>query len=275
MARASIGGDVSLGARMQSLLDRRLPLRTRVDLLAADLRRRWARRALYGVRYGRGTVYLSDADYAVDRASFTFAVTEANYATDYDGAVVLDVGGHKGYYAAYAAAHGAKAVVSYEPETANVAILERAASGYRNPWEVRHAAVDARAGRADLHVMRGSWGHALEPPPAFAEHEVGVEDVEVVALADALRHAASHLDTCGRLVVKMNIEGAECSAILGTPPDAWTDVDEVFVETHPWADCDDARARRPPRAGGAQSRAERASGGASDASRRSVSIRST
>jgi hypothetical protein len=38
----------------------------------------------------------------------------------------------------------------------------------------------------------------------------------------------------------MNIEGAECSAILGTPPEAWADVDEVFVETHPWADCDDA-----------------------------------
>ncbi len=234
-------GDVSLGARMQSLLDRRLPLRTRLDLLLADLRRRWARRELYGVRYGPGTVYLSDADYAVDRASFTFAVTEANYATDYGGSAVLDAGGHKGYYAAYAAAHGARAVVSYEPETANLEVLERTASGYRDPWEVRHAALDARAGRADLHVMRSSWGHALEPPSSFAEHEVGVEPVEVVALADALQRAAQHLVTCGRLVVKMNIEGAECSAILGTPPDAWADVDEVFVETHPWADCDDVR----------------------------------
>ena len=234
-------GDVSLGARMQSLLDRRLPFRTRLDLLLADLRRKWARRELYGVRYGQGRVYLSDADYAVDRASFTVAVTEANYATDYEGSAVLDAGGHKGYYAAYASAHGARAVVSYEPEAANLGILELAASGYRDAWDVRHAAVDARAGRADLHVMRGSWGHALDPPPAFAEHEIGVEHVEVVALADALRHAASHLVTCRRLVVKMNIEGAECSAILGTPPDAWVDVDEVFVETHPWAGCDDAR----------------------------------
>jgi FkbM family methyltransferase len=141
---------------MQSLLDRRLPLRTRLDLLRADLRRKWAKRELYGVRYGPGTVYLSDADFAIDRASFTFAVTEANYATDYDGSAVLDAGGHKGYFAAYATAHGARAVVSYEPETANLEILERAASGYRDAWEGRRAAVDARAGRADLHVMRGS-----------------------------------------------------------------------------------------------------------------------
>ena len=234
-------GDVSLGARMQSLLDRRLPLRTRLDLFLADLRRKWATRERYGVRYGRGTVYLSDADFAVDRASFTFAVTEANYATDYDGAAVLDAGGHKGYFAAYAAAHGAKAVVSYEPETANLEVLERTASGYGGTWEVRRAAVDARAGRADLHVMRSSWGHALEPPSAFAEHEIGVEPVDVVALADALQDAATHLVAGARLVVKVNIEGAECSAILGTPPEVWADVDEVFVETHPWADCDDAR----------------------------------
>lgn len=224
---------------MQSLLDRRLPLRTRLDLLAADVRRRWAARELYGVGYGRGRIYLSDADYRVDRASFTFAVTEASYATDYGGAVVLDIGSHKGYYGAYAATHGARAIVAYEPETANVTVLERTASGYREEqllWEVRRAAVDTAAGRADLHVMSGSWGHALAPPPAFAEHEVGIESVDVLALADVLADAGRHAGA--RVVVKMNIEGAECSAILGTPVSAWNDVDEVFVETHPWADCD-------------------------------------
>ena len=229
---------------MQSLLDRRLPLRTRLDLLLADLRRKWAARELYGIRYGRGTVFLSDADYAVDRASFTFAVTEASYATDYDGSVALDVGGHKGYYGAYALAHGARAVVSYEPEAANLAVLERTAARYRGEqiaWDVRRAAVDAEEGRADLHVMSGSWGHALEPPESFAQHEVGIEVVAVIALADALRQAASHLVDGRRLVAKVNIEGAECSAILGTPASDWAEVDEVFVETHPWAGCDGAR----------------------------------
>jgi len=103
---------------MRSLLDRRLPFSTRLDLLVADTRRRWAPRELYGARYGAGRVYLSHADYGVDRASFAFAVTEATYATDYGGATVLDVGAHKGYFGAYAVAHGATSVVAYEPESA-------------------------------------------------------------------------------------------------------------------------------------------------------------
>ncbi|HYI74497.1 MAG TPA: FkbM family methyltransferase [Gaiellaceae bacterium] len=226
---------------MQSLLDRRLPLRTRVDLLAADLRRRRStKRDLHGVRYGPARIYLSDADFGIDRASFVFAVAEANYATDYVGAVVLDIGSHKGYFAAYAATHGARTVVAYEPESANFAVLERTASGYGG-WKLVRAAVDAAPGRSVLQVMSGSWGHALHPPASFAEHQVGVESVEVVALADVLQEGSSLRAGKGRLVVKLNIEGAECSAILDTPPSVWTGVDEVFVETHPWAECDAAQ----------------------------------
>ena len=52
-------GDVSLEARMQSLLDRRLPLRTRLGLLRADLRRRWAKtRAVRGALRARHRVPL-------------------------------------------------------------------------------------------------------------------------------------------------------------------------------------------------------------------------
>ena len=154
---------------MQSLLDRRLPLRTRVDLLAADLRRKLAPRALYPVRYGPGTVYLSNSDYVVDRKSFGFAVVEENYATDYEGAVVVDIGAHKGYFAAYAASRGAHAVVAYEPESANLGVLERTAAAYFGvEWTIRRAAVDATSGRSELHVMGASWGHALTPPAAFA-----------------------------------------------------------------------------------------------------------
>src|SRR5687767_12882674 len=113
---------------MQSLFDRRLPPRTRLALLASDLRRKTAPRDLYPVRYGRGTVYLSNDDYVVDRKSFDFAVVEESYATYYEGAVVLVIGAHKGYFAAYAVNHGAHAVVAYEPESANLAVLERTAA---------------------------------------------------------------------------------------------------------------------------------------------------
>ena len=223
---------------VRPLLDRRVPARTRVALVAADARRRRAPRDLYAVPYGRGRVYFSHSDYVFDRKTFDFAVVEESYATDYDGVVVLDLGAHKGYYGAYAVTRGARAVITYEPESTNLTVLERTAGGYRGAeWTIRHAAVDARAGRAVLHVMGASWGHALAPPSSFAEHEVGVEPVEVVALEDALTEAAA-LSAGSRLVVKVNIEGAECSAILESPAQVWDGVSEVFVETHPWASCD-------------------------------------
>ena len=101
------------------------------------------------MRYGRGAVYLSNADYAVDRKSFEFAVVEGNYATDYDGVVALDLGAHKGYYGAYAVTHGARAVVAYEPESTNLVVLEQTADNYRDSanWTIHHAAVAARPGR--------------------------------------------------------------------------------------------------------------------------------
>ena len=66
---------------------------------------------------------------------------------------------------------------------------------------------------------------------------MGIEPVYDVALADALSQAEA-LCEGSRLVVKVNIEGAECSAILGCPTRIWESVSEVFVETHPWASCD-------------------------------------
>ncbi len=81
------------------LLDRRMPLRTRADLLRADARRRVRTKPVHPVRYGQGTVFLSDADYGVDWESLKFVVADEAYSTDYSDAVVLDIGAHKGYSA--------------------------------------------------------------------------------------------------------------------------------------------------------------------------------
>jgi hypothetical protein len=107
--------------RLTSVLrNRRVPLRTRRDLLRAELRRRLRPRPTYPVRYGPGTVYLSHDDYDVDWESLKFVIADEAYPGDHAGAVVLDLGAHKGYYGAYAIANGARLVVSFEPETANV-----------------------------------------------------------------------------------------------------------------------------------------------------------
>ena len=195
---------------------------------------------MHPVRYGQGTVFLSDADYGVDWESLKFVVADEAYSTDYSDAVVLDIGAHKGYFGAYALARGARTVISFEPEAANCELLERSAAVYREQgadWRVRHVAVGAERGSAELHVMRASWGHALHPPARFTEHEVGIEQVRVEAMADVLEEALRLCGADSRLVVKVNTEGEECRIVLGTPAAGWSRASEVFVEVHPWADC--------------------------------------
>jgi len=218
---------------------RGLPWHTRAGLVRSELGRRARPHPAYGLRVGPATVYLSNDDYEIDWASFAFVFVDEAYAGDYRGAVVLDLGAHKGYYGAYALLHGATAVVSYEPETANFALLDRAAATLDragSAWHARQSAVGAVSGEAELHVMGASWGHALAPPEAFAKHEVAVERVHVDALADVLAGAVERA-AGARVIVKLNIEGAECPAILDTPVRAWTAIDELYVETHPWASC--------------------------------------
>jgi FkbM family methyltransferase len=216
-----------------------LPRSARAGLLRLEIARRTRPRAAYALPLGAATIYLSHDDYEIDWASLAFVALDEAYAGDYDGAVVVDIGAHKGYYAGYALLHGARAIVSYEPETANFALLERAAAAARERggvWHTRRCAVGAGRGEAELHVMGASWGHALHPPEAFAEYEIAVEQVRVEALADVLADA---IDLAGgaRVVVKVNIEGEECPTILGTRHSAWEGIDELYVETHPWAAC--------------------------------------
>ena len=227
----------SPGRLASVLLRGRAPLRTRFDLLRAELRRRVRPKAAYPLHYGPGEVFLSHADYAVDWESFKWVVADDAYRTDYEGAVVLDLGAHKGYYGAHALAHGARVVVSFEPDVANLELLEQAAETYRGrgaDWRVRPAAVGAARGEAELHLMAGSWAHSLHPPDTWAQYEVGTTRVPVEAMADVLEQSQALGE---QLVVKVNTEGEECAIVLETPPDAWTAVDEVFVEMHEWAPC--------------------------------------
>ena len=170
---------------------------------------------MYEARYGNGTIFVSHDDFEIDLRSLAFVVVDEAYKTDYEDTVVVDIGAHKGYYAAYAVGRGARRLVAYEPESVNFAVLDRTAARYRQhvDWEVRRAAVGAEREWAELHVMGASWGHSLEPPSSFADYEIGRESVEVVALEDVLAEAGEHAGETQRLVVKMNIEGGECPAI--------------------------------------------------------------
>jgi FkbM family methyltransferase len=226
----------SAGRLFHAVRHRGLPWNARAGLLRSEIARRARPRSAYGLPLGETTVYLSHDDYEIDWASLAFVAVDDAYQGDYGGATVVDIGAHKGYYGAYALMRGARAVVSYEPEGANFALLDRAARARGRAWQTKQCAVGAERGEAELHVMGASWGHALHPPDAFGEYERGVELVRVEPLADVLADALG-LASGARVIVKVNIEGEECPTIFGTPTSAWQGIEELFVETHPWADC--------------------------------------
>jgi FkbM family methyltransferase len=149
------------------------------------------------------------------------------YGTDFDDAIVVDVGAHKGYFAAHAFLNGAKRVVSYEPEAANFAAIAEAAASLTergNDWRVHHKAVGSAAETATLYVCHGtSFGHSLTRPDDAADEET----VDVVAIADVLADAHGSGE---RLIVKLDPEGAECTIVLDSPREAWDAVSEVLVD---------------------------------------------
>ena len=106
------------------------PWRTRAALALAESRRRIRAGDRYRLGYAGGSLFLSQDDYEIDWETLKNTLVDEPYLADYRGAIVLDLGAHKGYYGAYALAHGAASVASYEPEAANVSFLARSAATF-------------------------------------------------------------------------------------------------------------------------------------------------
>jgi FkbM family methyltransferase len=194
---------------------------------------RWRRTGVVGVPLEVATLYLDRARLASDWETLreNFVPRKQPYVTDYVGAVVLDLGAHKGFFGTYALTDGAEAVISFEPEESNFACLSATAASARSggkDWEARHAAVARQGGLATLRVSEESWTHALEGSTGDATGH-RVQTVTVVAIADALE-AASARAIRRRLIVKVDVEGAEDEIFSGQA--AWELADEVFCEMH-------------------------------------------
>jgi FkbM family methyltransferase len=214
-----------------------MPARVRCDLIALAFAKRVARPAEWTVHLPSGNVYLSERSFREDTEVLYEVLANENYKTRYEGAVVVDVGAHRGYYGAYALWRGARTVFSYEPEAHNYASLIRADLLRRRPgqeWRTYQAAVSSAGGRATLYVTKASWTHSLFDYKGATE----TQDVSVVAMADVLTLArAAARAAAAPLIVKVDAEGAECSIILDTPPSSWEEVAELFIDTHPPAPC--------------------------------------
>jgi FkbM family methyltransferase len=178
-----------------------------------------------------------EPSYYPDFAIFRDIYLRQVYRTDYRGAYVLDLGSHKGYFAVYALMHDAKMVECFEPSSRNFAALRQTVAStaeFQNRVRLHQAAVGARDGLAQLHVYERSWSHSLiERPDA---RQTCVEQV-------AIREFAGVLEACppeddARIIVKMDIEGAECDVLLNTALESLTRMDELFLETHTFGPCD-------------------------------------
>jgi FkbM family methyltransferase len=158
------------------------------------------------------------------------------YDADYDAAVVVDVGAHKGYFGAFALAEGARTVLSYEPQSRNSELLKRAADSLqdRAAWIVRRAAVGSTDRRDTLHIRPGSWSHSLAvtSDPREATRSEQVDVYAMATVLDAAQRASGR-----RVIVKIDAEGAECEIVLGTDVNRWRSVDELLLEHHDFAPC--------------------------------------
>ncbi len=185
--------------------------------------------------FAEGTLFFGGKSFSVDRIAYFGVFLEGWYRSDYRGAVVVDVGGHKGYFGAYALLEGASQVRSYEPESSNFAALERSAASFGRQWSIHRAAVGSSPGAVELHVSAESAGHSVVHEEYEGERRVlGSERVTMVAMQDILEEAAAQR---GRLIVKVDAEGSECEIVLGTPVDVWRKVDHIFLEVHAFAAC--------------------------------------
>lgn len=221
------------------------PRRARLHLLSIDvpggLASNWNIWAAlsqeeFRMQVGDGNIWFGADSINGDRGTFGEIFIAQCYSSDYSDATVLDIGAHKGYFGAYALTHGAKAVLSYEPEDENFTALERAAQSFRaagHEWRTTQAAVGSHQRTAKLNLSRGSWTHSLHQASEL-DPTGQVQDVAVIPLRDVIEEAAAFKR---RMIVKIDVEGSECEAVLETAPDFWATVDELFLEMHSFAPC--------------------------------------
>lgn len=210
----------------------RLPVDTKRRLLRATWRARRstdAPGADLDIRCGAATLTLAAETFEIDYRTLYGLLIDGQFRADFDGAHVLDIGAHKGYYGASAFAAGATCVESFEPASQNHAYLVRAAASMPcdAEWIVHRSAVGTTAGRATLSLSASSWGHSLLVPADG--RIVGTEEVEVVTFAGVLTRVASRRRG-RRLVVKINVEGLAGGLITATPPSVLATIDELWLD---------------------------------------------
>ncbi len=224
-----------------ALLRAELPLRTKIACALAHAQRRSSGAGkpaqLRWLDVGAGAVVALEQGHLPDWRTFHEIFVYREYADDYAGAVVADLGAHRGMCLAYALSQGARCVLSYEPCSDNMAILRQVAR--RNDPRgsrtlLRSSAVGGAARTARLAVAAESWRHSLVDEASETAHDAAkaLQEVQVVAFDEVMRELAS-LDRKARRIVKMDIEGAEYETLFNASDEALGLIDSLHLELHP------------------------------------------
>jgi FkbM family methyltransferase len=210
----------------------------RLDLVRTVAARRKKRPGFYPVRVHVGELLVDGQNAATDFQVLGQVLLDEFYSeVDLKDRIVLDIGAHKGYFAAYALMAGAKAVVSYEPEPTNFYCLSHFAESARRhakAIEVVQAAVSDQEGELPFHTSSESWRHSLlqyQSQGYLQTIRVRASSLSTV-LADA-----SEAYPGEEFVLKVDAEGAECPLLLNSPADIFTLVSEIVFEHHSFVGC--------------------------------------
>jgi FkbM family methyltransferase len=208
-----------------------LPARARLALLLALAGARSKRRREVVVPLPTGDLFIGRLSPLIDVTTVLDVWRGTMFPAHCGGRVVLDLGGHKGYFGAWALAHGATMVISCEPEPENYSLLERcrARNQRRDAWEVKRVAVGAAPGRATLYRSNESWAHSLYDHMVTSDGSV---EVEVVGLASILDRAHKKHPNA-EVVLKVNIEGAAGDVLFAVEPARLSSVVEVHLDQEP------------------------------------------
>lgn len=178
-----------------------------------------------------GPVWFGAETFVVDAISFWDIFVTGPWPvpdTRFEGRSVIDVGGHRGFFAARSLQVGARRALSLEPHPGLFATLEQASEAAQergHEWEARRLAIGAQTGTARLHLSSESWAHSLfEPVRGEVEDSIEVPIGRLEKIIEETAQQEGH-----GILIKLNIEGAAGRVVLSTPVERWQEVDELLL----------------------------------------------
>lgn len=191
----------------------------------------------YPIRLVRGAIFVDGQTAVIDLRVFAQVFLDEVYAGLRLGeSVVIDIGAHKGYFAAYALLRGAKAVVCYEPEDSNFRALLLFNEGNREHGQFieLHQEAGGEDGETDLYISADSWLHStIARENLEYSKKIKVRSRSLATILSSARERFGH----DVIILKIDAEGAECPLLLQAPAEVFSGVKEIIFEFHSFSYC--------------------------------------